>query len=231
MFLSGGLILGRYIDDTIGIDVKSHFDLRNPDLSRQLCVRIQMPPFAVYGDKRFGLHHIEERLDLILGRMAGYVDVGIPAVIDSSAGGYQIVDDPGDGALGNTRSPCNIVDGGDFVVVFHLHVVDGDHRQVAPEGLPGGPVVERNVQYLRESFFRGETWLNLDHVQREALRWCLETAGTRIHGLDGVLKGIRDVFRHWGLTIRTSTLALNRTRSASTGERGSLSAGTRLGRA
>jgi transposase len=46
----------------------------------------------------------------------------------------------------------------------------------------GKPVVERGVPYIRESFFRGEDWLNRDHVQREALRWCLETAGTRIHG-------------------------------------------------
>jgi transposase len=46
----------------------------------------------------------------------------------------------------------------------------------------GKPHVERGIQYLRESFFRGESWLSRDHVQREALRWCLETAGTRVHG-------------------------------------------------
>jgi hypothetical protein len=46
----------------------------------------------------------------------------------------------------------------------------------------GKPVVERGVPYIRESFFRGESWLNLEHVQRDALRWCLETAGTRVHG-------------------------------------------------
>jgi transposase len=46
----------------------------------------------------------------------------------------------------------------------------------------GKPVVERNVQYLRESFFRGETWLDRDHVQREAIRWCVEVAGQRTHG-------------------------------------------------
>ena len=44
----------------------------------------------------------------------------------------------------------------------------------------GKPVVERNVQYLRESFFRGETWLDRDHVQREAIRWCVEVAGQRL---------------------------------------------------
>jgi Mu transposase, C-terminal domain len=46
----------------------------------------------------------------------------------------------------------------------------------------GKPHVERGVQYLRESFFRGETWIDRDHVQREGIRWCLEVAGQRIHG-------------------------------------------------
>lgn len=46
----------------------------------------------------------------------------------------------------------------------------------------GKPHVERNVQYVRENFFRGETWLDLAHVQRAALRWCTEVAGQRIHG-------------------------------------------------
>jgi len=46
----------------------------------------------------------------------------------------------------------------------------------------GKPVVERGVQYLRESFFRGEHWIDRDHVQREAVRWCLDVAGQRIHG-------------------------------------------------
>ncbi len=46
----------------------------------------------------------------------------------------------------------------------------------------GKPHVERNVQYLRENFFRGETWIDAAHVQREAIRWCTEKAGMRIHG-------------------------------------------------
>lgn len=46
----------------------------------------------------------------------------------------------------------------------------------------GKPKVERNVQYLRESFFRGEQWIDIEHVRREALRWCTEVAGKRIHG-------------------------------------------------
>jgi transposase len=46
----------------------------------------------------------------------------------------------------------------------------------------GKPHVERQVPYVRENFFRGENWINPDHVQREANRWCLEVAGTRTHG-------------------------------------------------
>lgn len=53
----------------------------------------------------------------------------------------------------------------------------------APPYMPTGkPIVERGVPYVRENFFRGEAWIDLDHLQREALRWCLQTAGTRIHG-------------------------------------------------
>ena len=46
----------------------------------------------------------------------------------------------------------------------------------------GKPKVERNVQYVRESFFRGETWIDVEHVRREAVRWCTEVAGKRTHG-------------------------------------------------
>jgi len=46
----------------------------------------------------------------------------------------------------------------------------------------GKPHVERNVQYVRENFFRGEQWIDIEHVQREAVRWCKDTAGTRVHG-------------------------------------------------
>ena len=46
----------------------------------------------------------------------------------------------------------------------------------------GKPHVERQVPYVRENFFRGESFLDIDHVQREAIRWCQQVAGTRIHG-------------------------------------------------
>lgn len=51
-----------------------------------------------------------------------------------------------------------------------------------PRHATGKPHVERNVQYLRESFFRGETFVDGAHVQREAIRWCVEVAGQRTHG-------------------------------------------------
>lgn len=46
----------------------------------------------------------------------------------------------------------------------------------------GKPHVERQVPYVRDNFFRGERWLDRDHVQREAIAWCTKTAGSRIHG-------------------------------------------------
>jgi transposase len=46
----------------------------------------------------------------------------------------------------------------------------------------GKPHVERQVPYVRESFFRGEDWHDVAHVQREAIRWATEVAGQRIHG-------------------------------------------------
>ena len=46
----------------------------------------------------------------------------------------------------------------------------------------GKPVAERGVPYVRENLFRGEDWRHIEHLQNHATRWCLETAGTRIHG-------------------------------------------------
>ncbi|MDD9966798.1 MAG: IS21 family transposase [Myxococcales bacterium] len=46
----------------------------------------------------------------------------------------------------------------------------------------GKPHVERQVPYVRERFFRGEQWLDRDHVQRAAVTWCTQVAGMRIHG-------------------------------------------------
>lgn len=44
------------------------------------------------------------------------------------------------------------------------------------------PHVERGISYLRDSFFKGERWLGLEHLHREAKRWVLEVAGQRVHG-------------------------------------------------
>ncbi|MBO0879150.1 MAG: IS21 family transposase [Mycobacterium sp.] len=44
------------------------------------------------------------------------------------------------------------------------------------------PRVERVVQYVRESWFRGEQFTDLADAQRRVERWCTCTAGLRIHG-------------------------------------------------
>jgi transposase len=46
----------------------------------------------------------------------------------------------------------------------------------------GKPHVERGVPYVRDNFFRGESWRDLAHVQASALTWVRETAGLRVHG-------------------------------------------------
>ncbi len=44
------------------------------------------------------------------------------------------------------------------------------------------PRVERQVQFVRGSFFAGETFVDLADAQRRAETWCRERAGMRIHG-------------------------------------------------
>lgn len=44
------------------------------------------------------------------------------------------------------------------------------------------PRVENQVPYVRENWFDGETFADLDDARRSAEQWCLETAGKRIHG-------------------------------------------------
>ena len=44
------------------------------------------------------------------------------------------------------------------------------------------PVVENGVRYVRERFFKGESFIDLDDVARRALVWCRDVAGRRIHG-------------------------------------------------
>jgi transposase len=44
------------------------------------------------------------------------------------------------------------------------------------------PRVERSVQFVRESFWRGEEFADLPDAQRRAVTWCETTAGMRVHG-------------------------------------------------
>jgi transposase len=46
----------------------------------------------------------------------------------------------------------------------------------------GKGTVENQVRYVRENFFKGEEFINCEHAQREADKWCRTTAGLRIHG-------------------------------------------------
>ena len=42
--------------------------------------------------------------------------------------------------------------------------------------------MERQVPYVRESLWQGQTFTSVDQMNKEALRWCREVAGKRIHG-------------------------------------------------
>jgi transposase len=44
------------------------------------------------------------------------------------------------------------------------------------------PRVERMVPFVRQSFFAGETFIDLADAQRRAETWCRERAGMRVHG-------------------------------------------------
>ena len=65
------------------------------------------------------------------------------------------------------------------------------------------PMVERSVQYARERFFKGGEFRDLAHLRSEAVRWCRDVAGLRIHGttrrqpLQVFLDEERDVLLTW----------------------------------
>ncbi|MDY6850416.1 MAG: IS21 family transposase [Thermodesulfobacteriota bacterium] len=46
----------------------------------------------------------------------------------------------------------------------------------------GKATVENQVKYVRENFFKGESFTDREHAQRQAERWCRTTAGVRLHG-------------------------------------------------
>ena len=51
--------------------------------------------------------------------------------------------------------------------------------------------VERTMQYVRDSLWRGRTWDNLDTMQSAALQWCTTIAGQRQHrSLDGAAPAV-----------------------------------------
>ena len=53
----------------------------------------------------------------------------------------------------------------------------------ANSGHPKGkPIVEREVPYVRDNFFKGENFISLDDGRERAVDWCSNTAGKRIHG-------------------------------------------------
>ena len=43
------------------------------------------------------------------------------------------------------------------------------------------PRVERGIRYVRERFFKGGEFRDLAHLRYEAIRWCRDVAGQRIH--------------------------------------------------
>jgi transposase len=56
-------------------------------------------------------------------------------------------------------------------------------RARKPKDKPG---VERQMPYIRDSWWRGREFASLEEMQRSALAWCSEVAGMRRHrGLDG----------------------------------------------
>ena len=61
----------------------------------------------------------------------------------------------------------------------HYGVLIDPCRIVHPKDKPR---VERPLSYIRDSFFAGRTFANLDEMNQCALNWCLSVAGERIHG-------------------------------------------------
>lgn len=51
-----------------------------------------------------------------------------------------------------------------------------------PRHAQGKPKVERSIPYVRQDFFRGESFQSLADMQTRAVLWCRDIAGTRLHG-------------------------------------------------
>ncbi|WP_456085473.1 Mu transposase domain-containing protein [Mycobacterium pinniadriaticum] len=61
----------------------------------------------------------------------------------------------------------------------HARFLTDPARAASPKDKPR---VERAVQYVRRNFWDGETFTSIEAAQQAAVRWCRDTAGTRIHG-------------------------------------------------
>jgi hypothetical protein len=64
------------------------------------------------------------------------------------------------------------------------------------------PRVENQVPFVRESWFDGEPFADLDDARRRAEHWCRDVAGMRVHGT--TRKAPRELFES---TERAATLA------------------------
>jgi len=49
----------------------------------------------------------------------------------------------------------------------------------------GKPIVERMIGYVRDNFFKGEKFIDINDCNTRATDWCTNTAGTRVHGTTG----------------------------------------------
>ncbi|MCL6522481.1 MAG: hypothetical protein K6U79_08950 [Firmicutes bacterium] len=61
----------------------------------------------------------------------------------------------------------------------HYHTLIDPCRRGHPKD---NPRVERIMPYIRDSFWRGREFGSMEEARQEAIRWCLEVAGRRIHG-------------------------------------------------
>lgn len=61
----------------------------------------------------------------------------------------------------------------------HVGFVTDPARVRSPKDKPR---VERAVQYVRNSFWAGEDFIDLEQAQQAASSWCARTAGMRLHG-------------------------------------------------
>ena len=54
-----------------------------------------------------------------------------------------------------------------------------------PSHPKGKPIVERMIGYVRDNFFKGEKFIDINDCNARATAWCTNIAGTRVHGTTG----------------------------------------------